>query len=63
MRIVVVCLAAAAWLAGCTTPPQSGPSTTRGLPTLQGGVPPSSGAGGVAPLERPPGSRGGDKGS
>jgi hypothetical protein len=62
MRIALSCLAITALLAGCDAAPARGPSTTRGLPVLQD-VPPSGGAGGVVPLERAPGSRGGDKGS
>jgi hypothetical protein len=49
-------------LAGCDAAPARGPTTTRGLPVLQD-VPPSGGAGGVVPIERPPGSRDGSKGS
>lgn len=63
MRLALSCLAAATLLAACDSTPARGPSTSRGLPVLQDGPPPSGGAGGVVPLERPPGSRGGSKGS
>jgi hypothetical protein len=59
MRIALSCLAIAVSLAGCDQTP--GPSETRGLPQVQNPYVP--GAGGVTPLERPAGSRGGDKGS
>ncbi|TDH63395.1 hypothetical protein E2C06_06045 [Dankookia rubra] len=62
MRIALSCLTVVLALAGCDRPITPGPSETRGLPVLQP-VPPSGGAGGVVPLERPAGSRGGDKGS
>jgi hypothetical protein len=61
-RRICVALALALSLAGCDAAPARGPSETRGLPVLQP-VPPSGGAGGIVPIERPPGSRGGSKGS
>jgi hypothetical protein len=64
MRLVFLGLALAAPLAACNNPPpRTGPSTTTGLPVVTQPYPAGGGAGGVAPLERPAGSRGGDKGS
>ncbi|MDO9710333.1 hypothetical protein [Paracraurococcus lichenis] len=61
MRIALLSLIAATALVACESRPAPGPSETRGLPQVQN--PYTPGAGGVAPLDRPPGSRGGDKGS
>ncbi|MBK1658381.1 hypothetical protein [Paracraurococcus ruber] len=60
MRILMIALAAAPLLAACDTPAR-GPSTDAGLPVVTN--PNVPGAGGVTPLARPAGSRGGDKGS
>ena len=62
LHLALAGLGIAGLLAGCDAAPARGPSETRGLPVLQP-VPPSGGAGGVIPLERPAGSRGGAKGS